>query len=99
MTKLISQRAGGGLVHLRFDDAGAVQTCHVGVPSIGYAENVLWRAKERGLTPGAKLVEYAVFSSLRTIHPRQVPNFHFLTLEEFHEQTGGAPASPSRSGP
>ena len=68
-----------------------MQTYHVSAPGKGYAAGVLARARKRGLTPGAKLVEYGVFSSLRTIHKVDVPNFHFMTMAEFFAQTGGAP--------
>jgi hypothetical protein len=81
------------LVYLRFDDAGAVQTYHVSTPGKGYAAGVLARARQRGLTPGATLVEYGVFSSLRTIHKIEAPNFHFMTMAEFFAQTGGVPQS------
>ena len=81
------------LVYLRFDDAGAVQTYHVSTPGKAYVPGVLIRARKRGLTAGAKLVEYAAFSSLRTIHKIEAPNFHFMTMAEFFEQTGGVPRS------
>lgn len=54
------------LVYLRFDVGAAVETYHVAVISKDRTPLVVARAQQRGPSPGARLVEYAVFGSLRS---------------------------------
>jgi hypothetical protein len=77
------------LVYLRFDDAGTVQTYHVTALNKADAYAVLQRAETRGLTPGATLVEYAIFYTRATVHRKEAPNFHFMNAGEFTARTGG----------
>ncbi len=71
------------LLYFRFDDQGTIITMHVQCKQLQVAQQLLARAQQRGFTPTARLVEYALFSAGRTIQPREVPNFHFYYDEEF----------------
>lgn len=71
------------LVYLRFDDNNEIKTYHVTAPNKIEAEKILALAEKRGLTPSAKLSEYAIFYSQRMIKPMHVPNFHFYKNSEF----------------
>jgi hypothetical protein len=73
------------LVYFRFDDQGEVQTYHIRTGSKDDVRDLLARAERHGLTPTARLVEYAAFSVSGTIKlkPMMVPNFHFYEHAEF----------------
>jgi len=55
------------LVYLRFDDQGAVKTYHGRTHNKDTVQELLRLAEQRGLTPTAKLVEYAAFITSGTI--------------------------------
>ena len=74
------------LCYLRFDDQGRVVTFHIGCPTKGAAEETVQYAEQHGLAATARLVEYAIFHSSRTIFARQAPNFHFYSYWEFIER-------------
>ena len=73
------------LMYLRFHDQGAVKTYHVRTYNKDTVQELLRLAEQRGLTPTAKLVEYAAFITSGTIKlkPMIVPNFHFYLHEEW----------------
>jgi hypothetical protein len=73
------------LVYLRFDDQGAVRTYHIRTGSRESVQELLKLAEQRGLSPTAKLVEYAAFITSGTIKlkPMLVPNFHFYEHQDW----------------
>lgn len=73
------------LVYLRFDDQGSVKTYHIRTPDRISVNEILMCAEQHGLTPTAKLVEYAAFISSGTIKlkPMLAPNFHFYLYEDW----------------
>lgn len=73
------------LVYFRFDDAGAVRTYHIRTYGREGVNELLKLAEQRGLSPTAKLVEYAAFITSGTIKlkPMLVPNFHFYDHQEW----------------
>ena len=73
------------LLYLRFDDQGQVVTMHMECSSQRQAKEVLEHAKQHGLTPTARLVEYALFNSTKRIYAHTVPNFHIYSPWEFLE--------------
>lgn len=85
------------LVYLRFDDAGAVKTYHVRTYNRAMVDELITLAEQRGLTPTAKLVEYAAFITSGTIKlkPMLAPNFHFYLHEDWvaRWKEGGTPSS------
>ena len=83
------------LVYLRFDDGGQVQTYHIRTYNKATVADLIARAERHGLTPTAKLVEYAAFIVSGTIKlkPMIVPNFHFYLHEEFVERWTAADAT------
>jgi hypothetical protein len=82
------------LVYLRFDDGGQVQTYHIRTYNKATVAELIAKAEGHGLTPTAKLVEYAAFIVSGTIKlkPMIVPNFHFYLHEEFVERWTAADA-------
>ena len=76
------------LLYLRFDDKGEVKTYHVRTGSKVDVLDLLALAEQHGLTPTARLVEYAAFAVSGTIKlkPMMVPNFHFYLHTEFVER-------------
>ncbi len=74
------------LLYFRFDDQGEVVTMHVRTKRKSEAVEIIAMAKERGFTPTAKLVEYALFSSNLTIYPITIPNFHYMLEDEFRRR-------------
>jgi len=73
------------LVYLRFDDEGTVCTYHIRTGARASVDELLALAERRGLTPAARLVEYAAFIVSGTIKlkPMLVPNFHFFEHADF----------------
>ena len=73
------------LLYLRFDDQGEVRTYHVRTGSKSDVEYLLSLAEQHGLSPTARLVEYAAFLVSGTIKlkPMIVPNFHFYLHDDF----------------
>jgi hypothetical protein len=80
------------LVYVRFDDKGEVQTYHIRVRTQREVRELQALVERHGLTPTAKLVEYAVFSAGATIQPRTVPNFHYYEHAEFVKRWQAAEA-------
>ena len=80
------------LVYLRYDVAGAAQTYHVSAANKAEAYALLELAREHGPAPAARLAEYAVFYSQRTIRAKEAPNFHMLTDREFRRRFGASGA-------
>lgn len=74
------------LVYLRFDDQGSVKTYHIRVPDQRSVKDLMACAEQRGLSSTARLEEYAIFSSGRTIQARTQPNFHFYLYEDWMER-------------
>ncbi|HEU4323048.1 MAG TPA: hypothetical protein VFS21_07830 [Roseiflexaceae bacterium] len=73
------------LVYLRFDDQGLVKTYHIRTGNKRDVEQIVACAEQHGLSPTAKLVEYAAFSASGTIKlkPMIAPNFHFYEHGDF----------------
>lgn len=73
------------LVYLRFDDQGTVRTYHIRTFNRTMVDELLKLAEQRGLSPTAKLVEYAAFITSGTIKlkPMLVPNFHFYEHQDW----------------
>ncbi len=73
------------LVYFRFDDQGAVRTYHIRTSGRAEVDTLLKLAEQRGLSPTAKLVEYAAFIVSGTIKlkPMLVPNFHFYEHQDW----------------
>lgn len=73
------------LVYLRFDDQGEVRTYHIRTHNRDMVNELLKLAEQRGLSPAAKLVEYAAFITSGTIKlkPMLVPNFHFYEHQDW----------------
>ena len=80
------------LLYLRFDDKGEVKTYHVRTGGKDHVLELLTLAEQHGLTPTARLVEYAAFAVSGTIKlkPMMVPNFHFYLHTEFVERWNAA---------
>lgn len=85
------------LLYLRFDDNGLIKTYHVRTGSKADVHDLLTLAEQHGLTPTAKLVEYAAFAVSGTIKlkPMLVPNFHFYLHSEFVERWNAVHPSPT----
>lgn len=86
MSKLFICDSDMWLLYFRFDDQGQIVTMHVRCRLKRDAESILHLARQHGLTPTAKLVEYALFRAGATIQAYTVPNFHYFTEETFRSQ-------------
>ncbi|MFL5803876.1 MAG: hypothetical protein ACJ8CR_19300, partial [Roseiflexaceae bacterium] len=87
------------LLYLRYDDGGQVKTYHVRTYNKTTVADLIARAERHGLTPTARLVEYAAFIVSGTIKlkPMIVPNFHFYLHEDFVEHWTAADAQAARA--
>jgi hypothetical protein len=76
------------LLYLRFNDQEQVKTYHIRTYNKEEVQKLIARSEKHGLSPTAKLVEYAAFIVSGTIKlkPMIVPNFHFYLHEDFIER-------------
>jgi hypothetical protein len=74
------------LLYFLFEDQGQVKSYHVTARNKVEADQIFKLAEQRGLSPTARLVEYAVFYARGTVRPKAVPNFHFYRAGEFEER-------------
>ena len=74
------------LLYLRYDADGVVDTFHVLVDRKGHVPDLIAFAEAHPPRTGARLVEYAVFSSTRTIFVREAPNYHAYTMVGFRNR-------------
>jgi hypothetical protein len=71
------------LLYLLFEDGGQFSSYHITAENKKRAEHLFSLAEQRGLSPTARLVEYAIFYTRGTVKPKQVPNFHFYNHVDF----------------
>lgn len=74
------------LLYLQFEENGRVKTYHVTARNKLAVTQLYQMAEQHGLSPQARLVEYAIFYTRGTIKAKAAPNFHFYNQEEFTER-------------
>ncbi len=74
------------LLYLRFDDAGGVSTYHVRAATRVAVADILALARLRGLTPTARLAEFAMFYARTLIRPKQAPPLHVYEEADFRRE-------------
>ena len=74
------------LLYLRFEDIGGVTTYHVRAATRVAVADLLALAQLRGLTPTARLTEYATFYARTLIRPKQSPPLHVYDEADFRRE-------------
>jgi hypothetical protein len=74
-------------LYLRFEDRGGVSTTyHVRAATRVAVADLLSLAQLRGLTPTARLAEYATFYARTLIRPKQTPPLHVYEEADFRRE-------------